>query len=1004
VIKKGSGRAKSGVALLFVVSVLGLLVLIGISFALNMLLTRKEANNFLHSAQARYIAEAGIKKAIMDIRGQVSSSDYGALKTYINGYVVASGTNVAFGAGKYNLTITSEEGKVNINTFDPEPDPTTPPPPLNSQLTILRTFLTDQQIANIIDYRDNEVPATNTVIRAATGNIEGTAQCKNKPFDTTQEIMIATGISKAVYDANKDKITVYKPIIRGGLLGKYYKGITNASPNVAIDHSTFSKTVVELGKVCQYPDPAGVYPGNVIPGTDGDSGDAWAETHDAEFAGSAALPTVPGDFGMNYYGVIWTGYLEILPAETNTPIDFWIAPDDGARFYINNGTTDQLVCDNWTDMTAVSFPWDRQATGTFTFTRPGWYPIRLEYYDQDHYNSVWLKWKNANFYWAEIVPAERLGYDPPTEVAGGYNHAGMYTITATASVVENGMTMAAKQMTAVAEIFDTWTQTTKEEFSSTWLNLKGDFSDGEVFNVNWLDSCPTDQDFLNTVTGKMHWEESYAKIPDSLKLGYWDNFDEDPAFSSVMMKGYQWNTAWQPPNSGTLNISYQDFKDSDGDGDNEIDLETKPFEAKHFELNRNYFTPNTQGVFVRAWTQQPTPHKRIAWRGTGTPYTGPVPPKETLLYTSPWPSIRRVYYDDQNGNNVFDGDLAAHTGEPEVYPVYDTAGNPVYIEYPMPYQDRYSLNNIPAPGTYTYWQPEAPFCGCWIFAKGNADDPRSTPPLWSGPETIVTNGFKTLATDGHGYVQVLTQPLPLYPFGDTSEIRLGQNAFTYMQFNYPDSMLCAEVLSLVGYDNGSSQANYCSWINGTLGDNLANWAQWAFAYPNGPIFKFVDNNQYLGWDWESFERGQHVIGPSDWDKGGAVTTVHMLWDDIRCIPESGYLVSLPFYAGSSPITWGTVSWTKQTMAGCNITISTRKTATPPFDSTGTLGWTAAAASGDAVGGTEPWLQYKAELNTNNVIKNNYLTNYSNCTNAPVLNDVTITYMPVVQIKYWKEGL
>lgn len=1000
-IKKGPGRAKSGVVLLFVISILGLLVLIGVSFALNMILTRKEASNYLNSAKARYIAEAGITKAIMDIRGQVASASYANLKTYINGYVA---TDVAFGGGKYTLTIVSEEGKVNINTFDPEPltDPVTGAP--NTQLTILRTFLTDQQIANIIDYRDTDT--ANTVIAAATGNIEGTpASCKNKPFDTIQEIIIATGISKAVFDANKDKITVTKPIIRGGLLGKYYKGITNASPNVAIDHGTFSKKVVELGRICQYPDPADTYPGNTIPGTDGDGTppDVWAETHDAEFAGGSALCS-PGDFGINYFGVIWTGYLEILPAEVGAPIDFWIAPDDGARFYIIDGAVETKVCDSWTDApVGVNFPWDRQIQGTFTFTRPGWYPIRLEYYDQDHYNSVWFKWKNSNFYWAQIVPAERLGYDPPTEVAGGYDHAGMYTITATASVVASGAAVATKQMTAVVEIFDTWTQTTREEFYSAWFNLKGDFSDGEVFNVNWLDSCPTDEDYWDAGISKMHWEGTYQKTLDSVKLGYWDNFDEDPAFSSVMMKGYQWNTAWQPPNSGTLNISYQDFKDSDGDGDNEIDLETTPFEAKHFELNRNYFTPNTPGVFVRAYTQQPAPHTRIAWRGTGTPYAGPIPPKETLLWTTWPPSLRKVYYLDDDGDDVFDGDLVLHTGEQEVYPVYDTVSppNPVYIINPSRLP-RWAYTGIPAPGTYTYWQPEAPFCGCWLFAKGNADDPRSLPGLWSGPATIVANGFKTMLTDGHGYVTAPVQPFPLYMFGDTSEIRLGKLAFFYVQFNYPADTggLVTPVLSMIGTDNGSTTANYYAWINGVVGDNTATWANWPFAYPNGPIFKFVINNQYLGWDWDDFDRGQHIIGPSDWDKGGALTEMHTLWDNIRCIPESGYLVSVPFYAGSSPVTWGTISYSKMPGAPqTNVNLSYRKTAAPPFATTDS-GWTAAAASGAAVGGTESWLQYKAVLTSNAINR----TIYGPSSRTPALEDVTITYMPAVQIKYWKEGL
>ncbi len=958
-------KKRPGIALLLTIGILGLISLIGISFALNMLLTRKEAANFMNSARARYVAEAGIKRAIMDIRAQAASSSYPDLKTYINGYVAANGTNAAFGGGTYTLAITSEENKVNINTFD-ETDA--------SQVNILKTFLTDQQVANIIDYRDAD--STDTVINGTSGNIEGTAQCKNRLFDSINEIRAATGIDQNTFANNKDKITVYKPIIRGGLLGKYYKNITGISPNVAIDKSSFAKKVVELGPVYQTPDD------QPLPGTDGDSGDAWAETHDAEFAGGSSL-AAPGDYGLNTFGVIWTGYLEILQSEINTPIDFWIASDDGARFYIIDGAVEQKVCDIWTDTGASNYPWERTAHGTFTFTRPGWYRIRLEYYDQGHYNSVQLKWKDPSFGPAAVIPAERLGYDPPTEVQGGYNHSGIYTITATASVAVGGQAAATRQMTAVAEVFDTWTQTTKEEFYAAWFNRQGNFADGEVFNVNWLDSCPTDEDLWDAGTSKMHWEENYAKIPDSVKLGYWDNFDEDPAFSAVMMKGYAWNRGWwgtYPTGSGTLNISYQDFQNSGGSQGNELYLHNNTFEAKHFELNRYYFKPNTQSVFVRAYTEEPAPSTRIAWRGSGTKYAGPLPPP-----TAPYAGAggKWVYFYDQNGNGFVDA------GE-QLFPVYDARnGNaPVYIYNPTP-QYSWDLQNPPAPGSYDYWQPEAPPCGCWLFAKGSADD---TSPGWVGGATIIPNGYKTLLTDGHGNLPVITEPLPLWPFGDTNEIRLYQNAFTYIQFNYQPK----KVISMIGWDNGASAAQYSGWINGALGNNLAVSAA---GYASNPIFKFVANNQYLGADWSTFDRGQHIIGPADWPYAGAVTTMDTYWDDIRCMAASGYIASAPFYAGSSPVRWGTISWTGQLPANTAIAVYDRTAADKSSIPTTDSGWTAAASTGAAIGGTSPWLQYKAVLSTTAIDR----TNYQASSRTPVLQDVTVTYFPVIQIKYWRQG-
>ena len=910
----------------------------------------------------------------MDIRSQAASSSYANLKAYIAGYVAANGTNIAFGGGTYTLAITSEEDKVDINTFD-ETD--------TSQINILKTFLTDQQVANVIDYRDAD--STNTVINGVSGNIEGTPQCKNMPFDSINEIRAATGIDQNTFIANKDKITVYKPIIRGGLLGKYYKNITGTSPNVVIDKSSFTKKVVELGPVYQTPDD------QPLPGTDGDSGDAWAETHDAEFAGGSSIATT-ANFGLNNFGVIWAGYLEILPAEINTPIDFWVASVDGARFYIDDGSTEQKVCEIWSDDTASSYPFGRTAHGTYTFQRSGWYRIRLEYYNVSHYNSVQLKWKSATFGPATPVPAERLGYDPPTEVPGGYNYAGTYTITATASVAANGLTVATRQVTAVAEIFDTWTQTTKEEFYAAWFNKQGDLSDGEVFNVNWLDSCPTDED---SGTGPMHWEGSYATIPDSVKLGYWDNFDEDPAFSAVMMKGYVSNRGWwgpYPSGNWTLNISYQDFQNTGGSQGNMLYLNNNSYEAKHFELNRNYFAPNTPGVFVRAYIKQPAPSSRIAWRGNGTLYAGPLPPP-TASYAPA--GGKWVYYYDINGNGIM------NSGEPQVFPVYDAMnGNaPVYIYSPEAKSD-VALASIPAPGSYHYWQPEAPPCGCWLFAKGNADDTNAG---WVSGATIIPNGYKTLLTDGHGYLPVTSEPLPLWPFGDTCETRLYQSAFFYAQNNYPTpdaSGQITAVLSMVGTDNGASSASYYGWVNGTL---PSGWTptppNWAAGYPSHPIFKFVANNQYLGADWSDFTRGQHVIGPSTWPYAGAVTMMATYWDDIRCIPASGYIVSTPFYTGSSPIRWGAISWTGQTPASTAIAVYDRTAADKSSIPTTDSGWNTAASSGTAVGGTSPWLQYKAVLSSTAIDRNNYQASSS----TPVLEDVTVTYFPVIQIKYWRQG-
>lgn len=965
--------------MLLTIGVLGLISLIGISFALNMLLTRKEAANFLNSERARYIAEAGIKRAVMDIRAQVTSASYANLKTYVAGYAASSGTNVPLGEGTYTLAITSEEDKVNLNTFD-ETDA--------SQIDILKTFLTNQQVANIIDYRDTD--STNTAINGISGNIEGTAQCKNKPFDSMNEIRAATGIDQDVFNINKDKITLYKPIMRGGLLGRYYggasgPGISGVSPDVTIDKAGFAKKVVELGPVYQTPNDT------QLPGTDGyestPSDVGWSETHDAEFAGGGSIATIV-NFGVDRFGVIWDGYIEIMPDETGTPITFRVMVDDGAKLFLDDNTANVLQGTSWQDQGTTEY------SGDYTFQAAGWHKIRIEYYDNTYGNTVMLKWKGASWAGASVVPAERLGYDPLMKTGLTYNHAGIYTITSTASVLASGLTAATRQVTATVEVFGTWTQTTKEEYCAAWFNQQGNFRDGEVFNVNWLDSCPTEGDYWDAGASKMRWEEAgtYTKTLDSVKLGYWDNFDEDPAFSTAMMKGYQWNRAWWNIPDVTLNMSFQDIRDNDGDGDNEIYIECNTHEAKHFELSRYYFKPNTQSVFVRGYLKAPAPSSRIAWRGSATLYTGPYVDGHPPINPSYAPAGGKwIYFDDKNSDgvmNVYTYDVNGNpVMEPQLFPAYDANnGNaPVYIESPESKSGE-ALNNIPAPGSFQYWQPEGTGCGCWLFAKGSADDPQG----WAN--CLLPNGYKTLLTDAHGTDQVLTEPRPLWPDGDTCEIRLYQGAFFHPQFNYTTE----SAMAMIGWDNGASSAQYASWVNGIQRNNVANWAA---GYPSNPIFKFVANNQYLGADWVDLDRGQHIIGLNGtWPYAGAVTTMQTHWDDIRCIPESGYLISTPFYSGGS-IRWGTVSWSAQTPSGNTAAVSFR-TATsynniPSSDS----GWTAAASNGAAIGGTNSWIQYKIALAKSDISKDQYTTS----SQTPVFEDLTCTYLPTARIKYWREG-
>ncbi len=125
--------------------------------------------------------------------------------------------------------------------------------------------------------------------------------------------------------------------------------------------------------------------------------------------------------------------------------------------------------------------------------------------------------------------------------------------------------VASQDVVAIVKIYDILNYTTKEQFRDydANYNLKP-VSDRPTFaRVTWLNSCPV-KNAASADGGDdqgLNYASNYATIPNSLKLGFWDNFDEDNDNNN--RKGYSWSN-WQQQ-SGVMNIS-----DKDGDGNNEI--------------------------------------------------------------------------------------------------------------------------------------------------------------------------------------------------------------------------------------------------------------------------------------------------------------------------------------------------------------------------------------------------------------------------------------------------
>ena len=506
-----------------------------------------------------------------DIRYKAKTSVYNDVVTsFPDDYTTGE---VTLGDGTYEVTIEREDQKVNINALDETDYP---------WISRLKTAgLIDNEIAKIIDYRDSDSDVTTQILtsgssgpQVATGD---ETNAKNAPYATVEELRVVLNDNNK-YNGIKDIVTVSAPIIRGGLTGKYYVNKTGFSKDTILNLSYYKGKVVELGKVREL----------WIGGTD-----SWDETHDAEWAGGYL---VNEQFGIDQFGVIFTGFIYVPQNKVGNSITFYLRTDDGSRLWLDG----QREINMWQDQNMT------ETSGNHTFNSAGWHPITIEYYDQGGANGCELKWDGLGS--KDYVPAEYLGYCPPsyagpykatTATETTYNSAGFYKITSTGKVkTAAGAVLAKKKVTAETRIFGSWTQATRAEFYAPWFSTLNDFTDGEFLNVTWLDSCPTGE----------------GTSPNALKLGYWDNFDEDCAYSVNMLREERLASA--PSNDDT---NWSKFQDWDGDGNREFSIAVEQNANKAVELNGYYYyVDNRTGydLFTQCWemdAESPSERTATAW-------------------------------------------------------------------------------------------------------------------------------------------------------------------------------------------------------------------------------------------------------------------------------------------------------------------------------------------------------------------------------------------------------
>ncbi len=967
-------KVKRGVALIIAVGVLALVAMIATSFAINMQMEYRATLNFVNQSQAANLAQAGIDRAIADVRSWISNNSYTVAMNNISANYSSPGTEVSIPGGTYQVYVEREDQKININAMDETDYPWID--------TLMAAGLSDVDVARLIDYRDPDSNATTQLLRstgviAAAGN---ETNAKNAPYATVEEVRLVLN-NDTKYNAIKNLVTVSAPLIQGGLIGKYYSNRFAVWDNTTLLSLGYYKgKVIELGAFKEAKAGASSpWPPSGTFGTYGADGDnsGWSEAHDAEFAGGYIATDWAHSFGIDCFGAVWTGFIYIPPDKVNQNITFRMRSENGVRLFIDG----VRLIEDWTDRSMGAWPATNILSCTTNmFTHSGWHPIRIEYYNRANQNMVELKW-NA-FGGEDYVPADYFAFYPasyygdrvldtvpptvtyktPGTMQSGYDSAGILKVVSIGRAKRaDGAVLAEKRVTSVVEAFNTLTQTTRAEFYAAWFNDCDNYSEGEIKNVNWLDSCPTGTDAFNASTWEMNWDETgYSRIADSVKLGYWDNFDDDVGFTVINWRGGYWSRlqgvsdfrSYTFASGNTYSIPHS----VDWFGDQRWDCSFSSFLLREGANGSYCLRFDNEGYYMKGSpATRRYPEERTA-ELNGQFYTPSLPQGGDMF-------VRAYVYDD--GQKQTDS-----------------------IDWHRPPSKRLTNFGQPMPVYTPSW-----IVG-WLVAKDYASTPGTLKP---------GGGFYTVINDGDNdlyWVDKSEMECPGY-FARTPatySINTGDTTFHYVLGSVGAGSTYRAYYSYRTSSSAGLASGAAGTVGGIPGPPVGNPQRVVKARATNlyyaPINEFWYDQEVLGKVYPNI-RGYDLmedIAERNGDWFGCDSENVTIFDNIRVIYSRGFLVSAPMIAklstDNSTIRWGAISYGTSNGAGTSVTMYARASDTPSTsDDFATI--YANGASISALGGRK--LQYKALLATAALNPGDGPAFYTSSSATPVLTGVTATY-------------
>ena len=199
----GTRQHEHGFALMAVVWIITLLSVIVLSFAAMAKTDRYATMGFKESMEQKYLAEAGIQMAILELTYRRAPKNQNAADTTTMIKTDRTAYTRELGTGNYTFRITDESGKIDINALTDKTGIV-----LNN---LLRNFGSSEEEANtivdsVLDWKDTDDAHR---LRGAENNyymsLPTPYRAKNASFETLEELILVKGMTRDVLYGNEKR-------------------------------------------------------------------------------------------------------------------------------------------------------------------------------------------------------------------------------------------------------------------------------------------------------------------------------------------------------------------------------------------------------------------------------------------------------------------------------------------------------------------------------------------------------------------------------------------------------------------------------------------------------------------------------------------------------------------------------------------------------------------------------------------------------------------------------